>query len=70
MGSFFVVLSPEGGGLFPRFEKVPEPTDVEELIAQLSVEAFHSPVLHRAAGLDMKQFDTMRQAPGKEVPAG
>lgn len=44
MGSFFVVLSPEGGGLFPRFEKVQEPTDVEELIAQLSVEAFHSPV--------------------------
>ena len=67
VGSVFVVLSPEGGGLFPRFEKVPEPTDVEELIAQLSVEAFHSAVLHRAARLDVKQFNTIRQAPGKEV---
>ena len=40
MGSFFVVLSPEGGGLFPRFEKVPEPTDVEELMFTLR----HSPL--------------------------
>ena len=60
MGSVFVVLSPEGCGLSPCFEEVPEPTDVEKLIAQLSVEAFHSAVLHGAAGLDMKQFDTMR----------
>ena len=70
MRSVFVVLSPEGGSLFPGFEEVPEPTDVQKLIAKLSVEALHSAVLHRAARLDVKQFDTIRQAPGKEVPAG
>ena len=56
--------------MFPGFEEVPEPTDVQKLIAKLSVEALHSAVLHRAARLDVKQFDTIRQAPGKEVPAG
>ena len=70
MGSVFVVLSPEGCSSFSCFEEVPETTDVQKLIAKLSVKAFHSPVLHGAARLDVKQFDTVRQAPGKEVPAG
>src|SRR6185369_10622665 len=50
--------------------EIAEPARVEALVAETPVEAFDESILNRFAWIDVIQFDSMIDSPGKEVAAG
>jgi hypothetical protein len=55
--TLFVVLPPPVSQGIPLVDQSAEPACVESLVAQPPEEAFHVPVLHRTARLDVHQSD-------------
>lgn len=69
MPTLRIVFFAPGFNLPPRMREFHKPVRVEALVPQPAVEAFHMPVLHRPAGLDVNQFDLPLRAPADEVAA-
>src|SRR5207302_140935 len=68
--SFMVVFGPPGGNTAPCLPEIFEPAGVQTFIAELAVEAFDKGVLNRLPRLDVMEFNSPIDSPGKEVPAG
>src|SRR5271156_5641475 len=68
--AFPVILLPPVRQSVAHIVQGPEPTGVEALVAQPSVEAFDVAVLHRASRLDVHQPDLPVLRPGQYAPRG